>query len=60
MVLVCWVLAWLLGQGDVERNKFKPYPLRMAVLTTIYSFGLYKWWIRASAELLVPCSSWFA
>ncbi|CAN6219561.1 unnamed protein product [Urochloa humidicola] len=25
--------------------KFKPYPLRMAMLTTIYGFGLYKWWI---------------
>ncbi|RCV14035.1 hypothetical protein SETIT_2G395100v2 [Setaria italica] len=28
--------------------KFKPYPLRMAMLTTIYGFGLYKWWISAS------------
>uniref|UniRef100_A0A0D9X1M8 Signal peptidase complex-like protein DTM1 n=1 Tax=Leersia perrieri TaxID=77586 RepID=A0A0D9X1M8_9ORYZ len=25
--------------------KFKPYPLRMAVLTMIYGFGLYKWWM---------------
>ncbi|XP_066391251.1 signal peptidase complex-like protein DTM1 isoform X1 [Miscanthus floridulus] len=28
--------------------KFKPYPLRVAMLTTIYGFGLYKWWIHCS------------
>ncbi|CAN6168868.1 unnamed protein product, partial [Urochloa humidicola] len=29
--------------------KFKPYPLRMAMLTTIYGFGLYKWWMYVSS-----------
>ena len=28
--------------------RFKPYPLRMAVLATIYGFGLYKWWTYVS------------
>ncbi|KAF7007480.1 hypothetical protein CFC21_022412 [Triticum aestivum] len=28
--------------------RFKPYPLRMTVLTTIYGFGLYKWWTYVS------------
>ena len=30
-------------------NRFKPYPLRVAMLTTIYGFGLYKWWMYVSS-----------
>ncbi|KAJ6818058.1 signal peptidase complex-like protein DTM1 isoform X1 [Iris pallida] len=26
-------------------GSFKLYPLRVALITTIYSFGLYKWWL---------------
>ncbi|XXG61254.1 hypothetical protein AAC387_Pa04g2960 [Persea americana] len=26
-------------------TRFRIYPLRMVVLTTIYGFGLYKWWM---------------
>ncbi|CAL5071690.1 unnamed protein product [Urochloa decumbens] len=29
--------------------KFKPYPLRMTMLITIYGFGLYKWWMYVSS-----------
>ncbi|KAJ3673411.1 hypothetical protein LUZ60_006785 [Juncus effusus] len=29
--------------------KFKFYPLRVAVLATIYSFGFYKWWKYVSS-----------
>jgi hypothetical protein len=29
--------------------RFKPYPLRVAMLTTIYGFGLHKWWTYVSS-----------
>ncbi|CAL9082012.1 unnamed protein product [Musa textilis] len=29
--------------------RFKLYPLRVAMITLIYSFGLYKWWMLVSS-----------
>ncbi|OAY64337.1 signal peptidase complex-like protein DTM1 [Ananas comosus] len=35
--------------ADSDAWRFKFYPLRVAVLTTIYGFGLYKWWMYISS-----------
>lgn len=32
-------------------NRFKFHPLRVAVLTTIYGFGFYKWWMYISSQV---------
>ncbi|GMY17287.1 signal peptidase complex-like protein DTM1 [Fagus crenata] len=31
-----------------ESKRFKIYPIRLAIYTTVYGFALYKWWIFIS------------
>lgn len=44
-----------LSYGDLDLSltgslcRFRFYPLRVALLAAIYSFGLYKWWVFMSS-----------
>ncbi|CAA7401677.1 unnamed protein product [Spirodela intermedia] len=32
-----------------QTSRFRFYPLRVALLAAVYSFGLYKWWVFMSS-----------
>ncbi|KAK9116367.1 hypothetical protein Sjap_015314 [Stephania japonica] len=41
-----WVRPMSATDSEQSRSKrFRVYPIRLTVYTTIYGFGLYKWWI---------------
>ncbi|XP_074566799.1 signal peptidase complex-like protein DTM1 [Curcuma longa] len=46
-----WFKPMTVRRNDADSGnwRFKLYPLRVTMLTLIYSFGLYKWWMFISS-----------